>query len=131
MRRFILTILLANLLFPLSSAAIDSEENGGQLWFSCDDYDSCMLTEFHVGDESISKTVNSASPVSPEYFLVELPMMPSQADIALIPDVIEELQVDLRFTDDIFGISKPDLKVSIIIAESITCLLYTSPSPRD
>jgi len=128
MRRIILTIILANLLFPLSSAAIDSEDNGGQLWFSCDDYDSCMLTEFHVGDESISKTVNSASPVSPEYFLVELPMTPSQTDIALIPDVIEELQVDLRFTDDILGVSKPDLKVSIIIAESITTIEFDGNS---
>lgn len=124
MRRLLIFIILSNFFLPAVSGAIDSGEGGGELWFSCDDINSCKLTEFHVGEESISQTVNSASPVSPEYFLIELPMVPEQSDIALIPDVIDELQVDLRFTDDFLGFSKPDLKVSIIIAESITTIEF-------
>jgi len=124
MRKLLIAILLINILTPLSSAAINSDSGGGELWFSCDNPDSCMLTEFHVGDESISQSVNSATPISPEYFLIELPMMPSQNEIALLPDIIDELQVDLRFTDDLLGISKPDLKVTIIVAESVTTIEF-------
>ena len=105
---------------PVASAAIDSEEGGGELWFSCNDVDDCSLTEFHTGESSISQTVNSASPFSPETVFIELPMQPLQTEIALIPDKIDELQIDLRYQDDVIGISRPDLEVTKIIASSTT-----------
>ena len=122
MRGLTVILLLCLLTSPFASAAINSEEGGGELWFSCDSVDDCTLTEFHTGEESIGGTVNSATPFSPETIFIELPMYPSQNEIALIPDQIDELQVDLRYQDDIAGLTRPDVEVTIIIAQSTTII---------
>ena len=128
-----LTILLMLIIFsPNASAAIDSEDGGGELWFSCNDVNDCSLTEFHTGEESISGTVNSATPFSPSTVFIELPMTPSQTEIALIPEEIEELQIDLSYQDDLVGISRPDLEVTVIIAQSTTVIDFQGDSnPAD
>ena len=126
-----LTILLMLIIFsPNVSAAIDSEDGGGELWFSCNDVNDCSLTEFHTGEESISGTVNSATPFSPSTVFIELPMTPSQTEIALIPEEIEELQIDLSYQDDLVGISRPDLEVTVIIAQSTTVIDFQGDSPE-
>jgi len=132
MRRLLAILFLCIICSPVSMAAIDSEDGGGELWFSCNDIDDCSLTEFHTGEENIQGTVNSATPVSPETVFIELPMQPVQSEIALIPDIIKELQVDLRYQDDFVGFSRPDLKVTIIIAQSTTVIEFDGDSnPTD
>ena len=94
--------------------------------------DDCSLTEYHTGESSISETVNSASPFSPETVFIELPMMPAQSEIALLPDEIDELNIDLRYQDDVTGISRPDLEVTVIIAGSTTVIEFEGDSnPAD
>ena len=113
-------------------AAINSDDGGGELWFSCNDVNDCSLTEFHTGEENIQGSVNSATPLTPESILIELPMVPKQSQIALIPDLIDELQIDLRYQDDVIGISRPDLQVTIIIAQSTTVIEFEGDSnPTD
>jgi hypothetical protein len=124
MARLAVIVLICLLASPIVSAAIDSEEGGGELWFSCDGVDDCTLTEFHTGEESIGGTVNSATPFSPETVFIELSMHPAQSEIALIPDQIDELQVDLRYQDDIAGMTRPDVQVTIIIAQSTTLIEF-------
>ena len=132
MRRIVAIALLCLFTSPIASAAIDSGEGGGELWFSCNDINDCSLTEFHTGEESISGTVNSATPLSPETVFIELPMLPAQNDIALIPDEIDELQVDLRYQDDVTGLSRPDIQVTVIIAQSTTVIdLEGDNNPTD
>ena len=132
MRSKFTVLLLLILCIPNVSAAIDSEDDGGELWFSCNDVNDCSLTEFHTGEESISGSVNSATPFSPSTVFIELPMTPSQTEIALIPQEIDELQIDLRYQDDIVGISRPDLEVTIIIAQSTTVIEFQGDSnPAD
>lgn len=132
MRSKLTVLLLLILCIPNVSAAIDSEDDGGELWFSCNDINDCSLTEFHTGEESISGSVNSATPFSPSTVFIELPMTPSQTEIALIPQEIDELQIDLRYQDDIVGISRPDLEVTIIIAQSTTVIEFQGDSnPAD
>lgn len=132
MRSKLTVLLLLILCTPNVSAAIDSEDDGGELWFSCNDINDCSLTEFHTGEESISGSVNSATPFSPSTVFIELPMTPSQTEIALIPQEIDELQIDLRYQDDIVGISRPDLEVTIIIAQSTTVIEFQGDSnPAD
>ena len=132
MRSKFTVLLLLILCIPNVSAAIDSEDDGGELWFSCNDINDCSLTEFHTGEESISGSVNSATPFSPSTVFIELPMNPSQTEIALIPQEIDELQIDLRYQDDIVGISRPDLEVTIIIAQSTTVIEFQGDSnPAD
>ncbi|DAC38267.1 MAG TPA: hypothetical protein D7H83_06765, partial [Candidatus Poseidoniales archaeon] len=132
MRRAVAILLLCIISSPIAMAAIDSEEGGGELWFSCDDVNDCSLTEFHTGEASISGTVNSATPLTPETIFLELPMTPQQSEIALIPDNIDELKIDLRYQDDVIGLSRPDLKVTIIIAQSTTVIEFEGDSnPAD
>ena len=132
MRSKLTVLLLLILCIPNVSAAIDSEDDGGELWFSCNDINDCSLTEFHTGEESISGSVNSATPFSPSTVFIELPMIPSQTEIALIPQEIDELQIDLRYQDDIVGISRPELEVTIIIAQSTTIIEFQGDSnPAD
>ena len=132
MRSKFTVLLLLILCVPNVSAAVDSEDGGGELWFSCNDINDCSLTEFHTGDESISGSVNSATPFSPSTVFIELPMIPSQTEIALVPQEIDELQIDLRYQDDLVGISRPDLEVTIIIAQSTTVIEFQGDSnPAD
>ena len=132
MRRCVIVLFICIIFCPFAKAAIDSEEGGGELWFSCNDSDDCSLTEFHTGEASISETVNSASPFSPEIIFIELAMQPAQDEIALIPDEIDELQIDLRYQDDVIGISRPDLEVTVIIASSTTVIEFQGDSnPTD
>ena len=132
MRSRLVALLLLILFCPHVSAAIDSDEGGGELWFSCNDIDDCSLTEFHTGEESIGATVSSASPFSPETVFIELPMIPEQTEIALIPERIDELQIDLSYQDDVIGITRPDLEVTVIIAQSTTIIEFEGDSnPAD
>ncbi len=124
MRRVVVLLLLCLFSLPNASAAVDSEDGGGELWFSCEDIDDCMLSEYHVGEESIGRQVQSASPVNPERVFIELPMYPEQTEVALLPDTLDELQVDLRYQDDLLGITRPGVKVTIIIADSSTVIEF-------
>lgn len=132
MRSIVALLLLLMMSFPLVSAGIDSDEGGGELWFSCNDINDCSLTEFHTGEASVGGTVSSATPFSPETVFIELPMVPIQDEIALIPEEIDELQIDLRYQDDFTGISRPDLEVTVIIAQSTTVIEFQGDSnPAD
>ena len=50
----------------------------------------------------------------------------------MIPEEIEELQIDLSYQDDLVGISRPDLEVTVIIAQSTTVIDFQGDSnPAD
>ncbi len=132
MRRVLVILLIIMIFTPCATAAVDSEEGGGELWFSCNEIDDCSLTEYHTGEASVGDTINSASPISPETVFIEFLMQPEQSEIALIPDKISELQIDLRYQDDVIGISRPDLEVTVIIAQSTTVIEFEGDSnPTD
>ncbi len=128
MRRFLALLILCIISLPNVSAAIDSEPEGGNLWFSCEDVGDCYLTEMQIGEEKISGLVNSATPLSPQHVFLEFTMFPEQTEIALLPDEIEEMQIDLRFQDDLLGLTRPDLKVTILIAQSSTVIDFQGDS---
>ena len=49
-----------------------------------------------------------------------------------MPDEIDELNIDLRYQDDVIGISRPDLEVTVIIAGSTTVIEFEGDSnPAD
>ena len=121
MARILVALSLLLLFFsPLVSAGLDSSSEGGELWFSCESANECTLTRFQVGEDVVSGTITQASPFSPSRVLIELPMFPEQTELALIPDVIAELQIDLRYQDDFAGLTRPDTKVTIIVDQVIT-----------
>jgi hypothetical protein len=120
MHRFIILILLLSII-PPSKASLTDEVNGGSLFFSCVSDDECLLTPVATGEETITGSVQ-ANPLSTETVALEFDMFPEQTELALLPDVLEELVIDLRVQGDVFGLYKPQIDVRIIIGTSVTNL---------
>lgn len=120
MHRFIILILLLSII-PPSKASLTDEVNGGSLFFSCVSDDECLLTPVATGEETITGDVQ-ANPLSTETVALEFDMFPEQTELALLPDVLEELVIDLRVQGDVFGLYKPQIDVRIIIGTSVTNL---------
>ena len=120
MHRFIIVILLLSII-PPSQASLTDEANGGTLFFSCVSDDECLLTPVATGEETITGSVQ-ANPVSTETVALEFDMFPEQTELALLPDVLDELVIDLRVQGDVLGLYRPQIDVRIIIGTSVTNL---------
>ena len=120
MHRFIIVILLLSII-PPSQASLTDEANGGTLFFSCVSDDECLLTPVATGEETITGSVQ-ANPVSTETVALEFDMFPEQTELALLPDVLNELVIDLRVQGDVLGLYRPQIDVRIIIGTSVTNL---------
>ena len=120
MHRFIILILLLSII-PPSQASLTDGVNGGSLFFSCVSDDECLLTPVATGEETITGSVQ-ANPLSTETVALEFDMFPEQTELALLPDVLDELVIDLRVQGDVFGLYKPQIDVRIIIGTSVTNL---------
>lgn len=118
--RFIIVILLLSII-PPSQASLTDGQNGGTLFFSCVSDDECLLTPVATGEETITGSVQ-ANPVSTETVALEFDMFPEQTELALLPDVLDELVIDLRVQGDVLGLYRPQIDVRIIIGTSVTNL---------
>ena len=118
--RFIIVILLLSII-PPSQASLTDNANGGTLFLSCISDDECLLTPVATGEETITGSVQ-ANPVSTETVALEFDMFPEQTELALLPDVIDELVIDLRVQGDVLGIYRPEMDVRVIIGSSVTTL---------
>lgn len=118
MHRFIIVILLLSII-PPSQASLTDGVNGGSLFFSCVSDDECLLTPVATGEETITGSVQ-ANPLSTETVALEFDMFPEQTELALLPDVLDELVIDLRVQGDVLGLYKPQIDVRIIIGTSVT-----------
>ncbi len=103
------------------SASITDAENGGVLYFSCDSDEDCQLTPTPIGEEVITGSVQ-ANPLMTESVAIEFEMFPEQIELAVLPDVIDELFIDLRVQGDTIGVYTPDMEVRLIIGTSVTTL---------
>ena len=120
MHRFIIVILLLSII-PPSQASLTDGVNGGSLFFSCVSDDECLLTPVATGEETITGSVQ-ANPLSTETVALEFDMFPEQTELALLPDVLDDLVIDLRVQGDVLGLYKPQIDVRIIIGTSVTNL---------
>ena len=118
--RFIITILLLSML-PTGQASLTDDANGGKLFLSCVSDDECLLTPVPTGEEIISGSVQ-ANPVSTETVAIEFDMFPEQTELALLPDAMDELVIDLRVQGDVLGLYRPEMDVRVIIGSSVTNL---------
>ena len=76
-------------------ASLTDEESGGMLYFSCESDDDCRLTSVPVGEEIVTGSVQ-ANPLMTESVAIEFEMTPSQTELAMLPDVLDELFIDLK-----------------------------------
>lgn len=119
-RGFIIVILLVSMI-PLGQASLTDNPNGGTLFFSCVSDDECLLTPVATGEETITGSVQ-ANPVSTETVALEFDMFPEQTELALLPDTINQLVIDLRVQGDVLGLYRPEMDVRVIIGSSVTNL---------
>ena len=109
-------------MIPLpTGASLTDSENGGTLYFSCDSDEDCQLTPTPIGEEVISGSVQ-ANPLMTESVAIEFEMSPRQTELAVLPEVIDELFIDLRVQGDAVGIYTPEMEVKLIIGMSVTTL---------
>ena len=118
--RFLIVILLLSII-PPGQASLTDSTNGGTLFFSCVSDDECLLTPVAIGEETITGSVQ-ANPVSTETVALEFEMFPEQTELALLPDTIDELVIDLRVQGDVLGLYRPEMDVRVIIGSSVTNL---------
>ena len=116
----VILVLLCMTSLPASGSLTD-QESGGTLYFSCDSDEDCQLTPVPIGEEIISGSVQ-ANPLMPESVALEFDMTPTQTELAVLPDMLDELFIDLRVQGDALGVYTPEMEVKLIIGSSITTL---------
>ena len=120
LRCTVILVLICMLPLPVDASLTDGE-NGGKLYFSCDSDDDCQLTSVPIGEEVITGSVQ-ANPLMTESVTIEFEMTPQQTELAVLPDVIDELFIDLRVQGDAIGVYTPEIEVKLIIGSSVTTL---------
>ena len=104
-----------------ANASLTDAETGSVLYFSCDSDDLCQLTPIPIGEEIVTGSVQ-ANPLFTESVAIEFDMFPEQTELAVLPDVLDELIIDLRVQGDAAGVYTPELEVKLIIGSSVTTL---------
>ena len=120
---FRLLLLFLSLLFsPWSSsvvqAGLTATDTGGDLYLSCTEDDECVLTPTPIGEEQISGQ-STANTFQTETIRFEFTAMPPQEHVALLPDVIRELQIDFRHQTEFGGVFKPQLEIRLILGQNV------------
>lgn len=111
---FVLLMLLAAL--PVTNA--DLGTNHTTQYLVCSGDDNCSLNSQQVGDSVITGDERQASPISPITIDFSFPMQPPQHQIALLPELLEDMRIDLRIQEDPGGFLRPDLYVELILGPS-------------
>ncbi len=115
-----IVVLLCLLALPASGSLTD-QESGGTLYFSCESDDNCQLTPVPIGEEIISGSVQ-ANPLMTESIAIEFDMIPAQTELAVLPETLDELFIDLRVQGDAVGVYTPEMEVKLIFGSSVTDL---------
>ncbi|HIF91122.1 MAG TPA: hypothetical protein EYQ58_06290 [Candidatus Poseidoniales archaeon] len=113
-------LILLSSIIPLASAGLTDSTNGGRLFLACDDIENCSLSSTAAtGEEMISQDV-MATPGQAKEITLEFEMEPRQKELALLPDILDEMVIDLRLREDATGWTRPELDISLIIGNSVT-----------
>ena len=90
-------IFLCLLMSPINlNSEAELSQTNTTLNLSCLSESSCLLDNSESGMEVMTRQESSASPLSPKIIKIEFIMNPSQSHLALLPNMIDELVVDLR-----------------------------------
>ena len=114
-----LCILLSSVI-PISSAGLTDSTTGGKLFLACDDLENCTLSSTAAtGEQMISQDVVT-TPGQSKKVTLEFEMEPRQKELALLPDILDEMIIDLRLREDLTGWTRPELDVSLILGNTVT-----------
>ena len=103
---------------PSAEAELGEGDDEGILNLICVSDDECSLANVVSGEETISRQENDPSPLNPEVVVLEFEMSPIQEQLALIPDELNIMVIDLRISEDLLGWTQPDLDVYLKVGPS-------------
>ena len=108
---------VAILSLPLASASFQMEDDVQHL--SCLAEGDCRLTTVPSGEDIVSGQ-SQGTPFSPERVLFEFELYPAQDELALLPERLENVEVDLRFDDDPTRLTWPDVTMTLVHGDGST-----------
>ena len=85
---------------------------------SCLAEGDCRLTTVPSGEDEISDKAKAR--LSPERVLFEFELYPAQDELALLPERLENVEVDLRFDDDPTRLTWPDVTMMPVHGDGST-----------
>lgn len=109
------------LIFPMTgpaSAGLTGQEGGGDLYLSCRSDNDCVLTPTPVGEEAVGGQ-STATTLQPQTVVLEFDADPDQSHIALLPERIERLELDVRQQTESGGLLRPEVSVRLILGPSV------------
>lgn len=118
--QLLIIALLLSSIIPIASAGMTDAENGGTLYLICDDVENCHLASNAAsGEEMVSQDIMVA-PGQTKKITLEFEMEPEQIELALLPELMDQMVIDLRLREDVSGWSRPELDISLIIGNSVS-----------
>ena len=103
--------MVAVLSLPFASAGFQVEDDVQHL--SCLAEGDCRLTTVPSGEDEVSGQ-SQGTPFAPERVLFEFELYPAQDELALLPERLTDVKVDLRFDDDPTRLSWPDVTMTLV-----------------
>lgn len=103
--------MVAVLSLPFASAGFQMEDDVQHL--SCLAEGDCRLTTVPSGEDEVSGQ-SQGTPFAPERVLFEFELYPAQDELALLPERLTDVKVDLRFDDDPTRLSWPDVTMTLV-----------------
>lgn len=108
--------LLAHPFVHSASAGLTQEE--GDLFLSCLADNDCVLSPTPVGEEQVSGQT-FANIVQPETVFFEFIMSPAQRHIALLPEVLDELEIDFKHQTEAGSLFRPAMDLRLVLGENV------------
>ena len=114
--------LLLSIVSPLgaslATAGLTAADGGGELFLSCREDNDCVLTPTPVGEEAVSGQT-TATAFQPETLTFEFQADPPQQHVALLPDMLRELEIDFRHQTEAGSWFRPALEVRLVLGENV------------
>ena len=118
-RSFLLVAcFLALVVQPAVNTSAGITEDSGDLFLSCRADDDCVLTPTPIGEEQVSGQT-FANLVQPEVITFEFEMDPGQLHVALLPEVLEEFQLDFKHQTEAGNLFRPALELRMVFGQNV------------
>lgn len=109
---------LALVVQPAVQTSAGITEDSGDLFLSCRADNDCVLTPTPVGEEQVSGQT-FANLVQPEVITFEFEMDPGQLHVALLPEVLEEFQLDFKHQTEAGSLFRPALELRMVFGQNV------------
>ena len=108
--------LLAHPSLLTASAGVTQED--GDLFLSCRADNDCVLTPTPIGEEQVSDQT-FANVVQPETVVFEFVMDPPQHHVALLPEVLKELEIDFKHQTEAGSLFRPAMDLRLVLGDNV------------